>query len=366
MKIECVKNKLTNLISQVGRIAGKNQKHPVLGGVLLEVGGGSLFVSATNLDLGITGELPVRVFSEGRVVVPAQTLTSFLLQLPEEGNIVLEAGGGGLAISSKHSKTNIKLLNHEDFPIIPKTTQGQPSKISTQDLLGGLRAVWFAAATSAMKPELSGVYMYQDQKQLVFVATDSFRLAEKRVVVKKQIDLQPTLIPFRNVADIIRIFDGIGGEIEFVSTKNQTVLSGQNLRVVSRLIEGVFPDYQQIIPKNPKTEAVLLKQDLVSALKTAAVFSGTLNRVDVVVQPTKKLLEFSSENEHIGKNLTKLESVVKGEELSTSFNLHYLTDCPQALLQDSVSLGFNGPQKPLVLKGVGDNSFIYLVMPMNR
>lgn len=366
MKIECVKNKVTDIVLKIGRVVSKNQNLPILGCVLLEVGGSNLVVSATNLDLGVRGELPVRVSTDGRAAVPAQVFSALLSQLPNDGNITLEVDGGKLVVTSKYSKTSIKLLNHEDFPVVPKVVGGSSSTIPTQDLLSGFLSVWYSAAASAMKPELSSVYVYQEQKHLIFVATDSFRLAERRVAVKNRIDFQPILIPFKNVLDITKLFEGTKGEVEFVSTKNQATLTGGGLHVVSRLIEGTFPDYQQIIPKNPKTEAILLKQDLVSALKTSTIFSGSFHRVDFTVQPTKKLIEISAESDHVGKNLIRLESVVKGEDVSISFNLRYLSDCFQSLPQDSVSLSFNGPHKPLVVKGVGDNTFTYLVMPMNR
>ena len=367
MKIECVKNKITDLVLKISRVAGKTQNLPVLGCVLLSVEGGNLTVSATNLDFGVVGELPVRVFKGGRAAVPAQVLSSLLSQLSGEGSIVFEVNNGNLAVSSGHSQTNIKLLNHEDYPAIPNITDGaHRATIPITDLLGGLQAVWYGAAASAMKPELSSIYVFQDQKQFVFVATDSFRLAEKRVVTKKHTELQPSLIPYKNAVDTIKVFDGVKGDVELVSTKNQASFFAAGIRAASRLIEGTFPDYQQIIPKNPKTEVVLLKQDLISALKTSTIFSGALHRVDFVVQPSKKLVTVSAESDHVGKNTTQLEAAMKGEEISISFNLRYLTDCFQSLPQDSITLNFSGPHKPLVIRGVGDNTFTYLVMPMNR
>lgn len=366
MKIECVKNKLTELILKADRVVGKNQNLPILGCFLLKVNNGTLSVSATNLDLGVRGEMPVRVFKEGQAAVPAQVLSGFLSQLPNEGNISLEVEEGRLLVSSKYSKTNIKLLNSEDFPTLPSVQGGLSTTIAPQDLIKGFQSVWFSAATSSMKPELSSVYVFYDQKQLVFVATDSFRLAEKRISIKKQTDFQPILIPFKNVADIIRLFENEKSDIEFVFNKNQAAIRGAGLEVVSRLIEGTFPDYQQIIPKDHKTEVVVLKQDILSALKISTIFSGAFHRVDFSLSPTKKSFEVSSESDHIGKNTINPEAVIKGEEVKISFNLKYLTDCFQAIHQDSVTLHFSGAHKPLIIRGVGDSSFTYLVMPMNR
>lgn len=366
MKIECVKNKISELVSKAERVVGKNQNLPILGCFLLNAKDSALSVSATNLDMGFIGSIPVRVLSAGKAAVPAQVLSSFLSQLPNEGSISFEVSDGRLFISSKHSKTTIKLLNTDDFPTVPEVRDGVRSKIQTQDLLKGFQSVWYSAATSSMKPELSSVYVYHNQKQLIFTATDSFRLAEKKIQTKKQADFQPILVPFKNVSDIVRIFENNKEEIEIVAGKNQSSFTISDVKVVSRLIEGTFPDYQQILPKNFKTEVVLLKQDLISALKISTLFSGSFCKTDFKVSPQKKVFEVSSENDHVGKNLTQLESVVKGEELSISFNHKYIMDCFQSIQQDSVSLGFNGAHKPMVISGVGDTSFLYLVMPMNK
>ncbi len=366
MKIECIKNKITDLVSKAERVTGRNPNLPVLSCLLLQVENGHLKVNATNLDIGISGSLLVRVFMEGRIAVPASILGGFLSQLPNEENVVFEVVEGNLLVSTKHSKTTIKSLNSNDFPSIPSVVDGVSVILQGSDFIHGLQSVWYGAATSSMKPELSSVYVYSDHKDIVFAATDSFRLAEKRIQVKKPIEFHPILIPFKNVADIIRIFEDYKGPLNLTISKNQISLSGNDLYIVSRAVEGSFPDYQQIIPKNFKTEVVLLKQDLVSALKISNIFSGSFHRVELKVLPAKKIFEVSSENNHVGKNTMKLESVVKGEELLNNFNHRYIMDCFQSIHSDSVSLGFNGAQKPLVVKGVGDQTFTYLVMPMNK
>ncbi|HEY4499134.1 MAG TPA: DNA polymerase III subunit beta [Candidatus Paceibacterota bacterium] len=365
MKIECVKSKITNLLQKIERVAGKTQNLPILGCFLLQVVNGKLVISSTNLDLGVIGEVSVRVLKEGRVAVPVSVLSSLLTQLPQEGNVLFESAAGVFEVITKQTKTSIKTLNPDDFPNIPKT-EGSPITLPAQDFIKGLRAVWYAAAISSMKPELSSVYIHYDQKNLVFAATDSFRLAEKKIPVKKITDFHPLLIPFKNVSDTIRLFEDYRGDLEIVINKNQISFWGGEVYVVSRLVEGTFPDYEQIVPKTEKTEAVVLKQDFVSALKIATIFSNTFHQVGFLLSPNKKAFELETYNEHVGKNTMKLDAVLKGEELSMNFNHRYITDCFQSIAADSLLLRFNGPHKPLVVQGVGDQSFTYLVMPMNR
>ncbi len=366
MKIECVKNKLTELLTKMEKVVGKNTNHPVLKCFLFEAKNGRLLIKATNLDLGVQSEMVVRVLKEGMVAIPADVFTGLLVQTPPGGNVTLESSGTTLSVSTNHSKTVIKLLSADDFPNIPETSDEVSVSIPAPDLVKGLQSVWYASATSSMKPELSSVYVYYDQKHLIFVATDSFRLAEKKVVVKKISDFPQTLIPFKNVVDIIRLFSDYKGDVKLSAVKGQISLSGDDMYVVSRVVEGSFPDYKQIIPSTFKTEVTLLKQDFVSGLKISTIFSDTFHEVHFHLSPKKKLLELSAKNEHVGENTLSLDAVLKGDEIDISFNHRYLVECFQSIGADSLSLGFNGEHKPLVLHGISDSSFTYLVMPMNK
>lgn len=366
MKVECIKNKLTDAVRKTERVVNKNNNLPVLSCLLLRASGGVFSVIGTNLDLGIQTEFSTRVFSEGVVAVPAHVLSGFLSQLPGEGVVVLEEVGGGLLISTKHTTTTIQTLNPNDFPSIPVVGGGPQVLLPAPDVVRGFEAVWYGSATSSMKPELSSVCVYTDHNEVVFVATDSFRLAEKRIPIKKNIELPTLLIPFKNVVDIMKVFEGVRDNIILSINKNQISLQGGGLRVTSRVIDGTFPDYQQIIPKSFDTEVLLLKQDLSAALRVSAVFSGAFHQVGFRAAPAKKTFEVTAENGQIGKNTMLLDASVKGEEVEVGFNQRYLTDCFPAITTDSVTLGFNGPHKALVLKGAGDRSFTYLVMPVNK
>lgn len=367
MKVECVKKKITDLIKKAERVAGKNTNLPILNCLLLKAGKGTLSVGATNLDLGVMGELAVRVFKEGELAVPAAVLFGFLSQLGDDGNVVFESVGGNLTISTKHTNTTIKVFPVDEFPTIPMPIKESVVTILGHDIIKGFQSVWYSSAVSSMKPELSSVYVHPEDSAIVFTATDSFRLAEKKIHVKNLPNFHPILIPFKNIPDIIRIFEDYKGDLELCINKSQVSLSGSDsLYVVSRVVEGTFPDYKQIIPKECTTEAVVLREDLVSALKISSIFSDTFKQVSFTITPGKKLFEMSAENSHVGKNTTTLDAVVKGDEIKVNFNHRYILDCFQSISADSISLMFNGPHKPVVLRGVNDRSFTYLVMPMNK
>jgi DNA polymerase III subunit beta len=366
MKIECVKSKLTEVVNKTERVVGKNLTLPILSCLLLEVKNNLLTIHSTNLDLGVKVSIPVRVLKDGLVAVPGNIFHSFISQLPGEGNVTLEVVEKNLEVKTAHIKTIIKTFNPEDFPIIPSVSDPNSLKVSAKDFVKGLRSVWYSSATSSMKPELSSVYIHQTDNGVVFAATDSFRLAEKKIIVKNLRDFNPILIPFRNTAEIIRVFEEIDDPIELHISKGQISINHNNIYLVSRVVDGSFPDYEQIIPKDFKTEVTVLKQDLLNALKISTVFSDNFNQVNIKVVPSKKSFEIKTENANIGRNVISIESVVKGEELGINFNHKYIIDCFQSIEADSVTLGFNGQHKAVVIKGVGDRSFTYLVMPMNR
>jgi len=368
MKIECLKDKLSWAIAKAEKVTGKNLTLPVLSCVLLEAEKNNLTIKATNLDLGIEISIPVKTDKDGKVAVPGAVLNNFISSLGSDKTVTLEFVDGNLNISTESSSAVIKALPYEDFPTIPRVSDEKTFKITSTDFSKGLKAVWYSSAVSSMKPELSSVYIYpNDEDEIVFVATDSFRLAEKKIKSKKQVkDFSQILIPFKNIAEIIRILDEIKDEVTVCLDKNQISFTYSNIYLNSRVIDGVFPDYKQILPKEYKTEVIVLKQDLLNALKTANIFSDSFNQIHMRVVPSAKLFELKTKNANVGENTNKLDCNVSGEEVSINFNYKYVADCFQSVDSDSVSLSFNGLSRPVVVKGVSDKSFTYLVMPMNK
>jgi len=366
MKVECLKEKLYSAISKADKITGKNLSLPVLSCILIEAQGNFLKIKSTNLDLGLEIDIPAKVEIPGIVAVPGATISSFLSNLQDDKNVTLELIEGNLGVSTSNNKAVIKTYPIDDFPTIPKLENGKIFSISTIDFIKGLKAVWYSSSTSNIKPELSSVYIYSDEEGLVFVATDSFRLAEKKVRIKKVEDFGSVLIPFKNVADILKIINDEKEDLELSFTKNQISLKYNGTYLVSRVIDGNFPDYKQIIPKEFKTEAIVLKQDLINTLKLSNVFSDNFNQINIKALVSEKKFEFKTKNSNVGENLNKMTAAITGEDIEINFNFKYIIDCFQSIDSDSLSLSFNGLSKPVVIHGVSDKSFTYLVMPMNR
>lgn len=366
MKIECVKEKISKAISQAERIAGKNLSLPILSCILLEANKNNLTIRATNLDIGVEVNVPTKVVREGKVAVSGTVLNNLLNNITGDNSVVLETTENGLLkVQSKRTNTTVKTLPHDDFPSIPVVPEEQQIKIKAGDFVNGLKSVYYSAAVSSVKPELSSVYIASDDDFLIFAATDSFRLTEKRLRFKNKIR-DHILLPFKNVPEIMRLLGDIADEVTIFITKNQISFSHPNLYLTSRVIDGIFPDYRQIIPAGGSTEAVVLKQDLIQALKVANIFSDRFNQVNMTVSPSKKTFELKTTNNDLGETTNKIDAVLNGEDISVNFNHKYITDSFQSIEAESISLSWNGISRPLVIRGVGDKSFLCLVMPMNR
>lgn len=368
MKIELNFQKFKEAILSIDRIAGKHLTLPVLSCILVDIKKNTATFKATNLDIGAEVTLPVKADEEGVLALPAQVLSAFVGQIQAENQLVtLELVSGNLSITAAKTRGLIKTLPAEDFPSIPHIPEGQPFSVPADLLVKGLKSVWYSSSVSGVKPELSSVYVYRDADNLVFAATDSFRLAEKRIKAPAGSKIAELLIPFKNIPDIMRLLESMGSTVEVETNKNLISFKARDIYLVSRLIDGVFPDYRQIVPKGYNTEAIILKQDLVNALKISNIFSDKFNQVHFTIDPKGKLFEIQTKNSDIGENKVAVDAALTGDKVEINFNYKYIVDCFQSIDADSVSLQLGGMNRPMVIRPVsGDQSFMYLVMPMNR
>ena len=365
MKLECEIEKIKSGILQVEKITGKNLTLPVLSSILFIASGKSLKLRATNLSLGVEIEIPAKIEKEGIVAISGTILAGVFSNIFQNEPIKLESDDGNLLIKTKKNRIKLRGQIHDDFPTIP-TVDGKTFEIESKKLVDGIKSVYYSSSPSDIKPEISSVYIYSNEDSLIFVSTDSFRLAEKKIKMKKVEEIPGILIPFRNVSEILRIFGEIQDNIRVCFNKNQISFSSEGVYLTSRIIDGVFPDYRQIIPKEFGVEAVVLKQDLLNALRISNIFSDKFNQITLSIKPKEKVFELSSQNNDVGENKTYLDAAIKGKDVLLGFNYKYFLDCFQSINTDSISIRLNQSSKPIVISGSSDNSFTYLIMPMNR
>lgn len=365
MKLQCSIEKIKDGIYKAERVTGKNLTLPVLSSILFVASGKSLKLRATNLSLGIEIEIPAKIEKEGVAAVSGSVLSGIFSNMFQGENVHIESEDGNLMVKTKKTKIKLKGQPHEDFPTLP-TVSGSAFEIEAKKLTDGIKSVYYSSAVSDIKPEISSVYIYSDKDSLVFVSTDSFRLAEKKIKLKKAEEVPGVLVPFKNIPEILRVLGESPESLKVNFNKNLISFSSDNVYLTSRVIDGVFPDYRQIITGSFDTETIVLKQDLLNALKLSNIFSDKFNQVNFLIKPKEKIFELSSKNTEVGENKTDLDATLKGTNIELSFSYKYFSDCFQSISSDSVLIRLNQSSKPMAISGVSDNSFIYLVMPMNK
>ena len=366
MKFITTQNKLNDALSRAARVVTRNSTLPLLSCILLEAEKDVVVVRSSNLDLGVEIRFPARVEKPGTVAVSGSVLSNFVSLCRDDRGISFSLEEGELVVSGGGRTARIKRVPHEEFPVLPQIRDGARITLEIGDLLRALRAVFYSASLTALKPELASVFLKCGGGSLVCAATDAFRLAEKRLQLKKEISFDPFLLPVKSVADVVRIFDGIEGDTELAVDKNQCSIACGDIYLTSRLIDGVFPDYEQFMPTGRQTEVVVLRHDFLNALKATSIFSDQFHQVSLRIGPAERVFEVETKNADIGAHTELLQAALEGDDVSMRFNGRYLMDPLQTINSDSIILRFNGAEKPVVLSGVGDQSFRYLVMPMNR
>lgn len=366
MKLESTLEKIIDAVHRVQKIPTKNSTLPILENVLLIAEDNTLTLRSTNLHVGVEVSLPVKITEPGRVAVKLDVFSQIIGSLKNEHKVVLETQDSILLIKTEKSDMEIKLFPDADFPTLPRVEDGVSLMVPLGVLIDGVRSVYYSASVSEIKPEISSVYVYTENNELVFVSTDSFRLAEKRIVCEGVSDFPGIIIPIKNIQDCIKVFAGIDDQAKVSFTKNQLSMESENIYFTSRIIDGNYPDYAQIIPKEFSTEAVVLKDDITQALRLVNVFSDNFNQIKIHIKKDSGQIYLNSRNTDVGENNTAVDAAVTGSDIEVFMNHKYLSDVLSVVAGDSITFYFSEKNRPCIVRGVGDGSFLYLIMPMNR
>jgi DNA polymerase-3 subunit beta len=365
MKFECSTEQLFKAVGTAVRFVERRPNLPVLVSVLIVVEGSRVLLRATNLECGVEVAVPAKVSQNGTAAVPASVLNGFLSNARGKTvSVVLQKEV--LKIETDRASASIKTIQHDDFPNLPRVPATNSFTAKAGDLMKVLRAVVYCASTSAIKPEQQSVLLFAEAGKLIAAATDSFRLAEKSVPLRAGGSVPQLLLPARNAAELIRILEGQSGDVELYYTENQISTHVDDTYYTSRLLDGAFPNYRQVVPKSFSTEAVVLREDFSQALKSLSIFADKFAQISVEVLPKEKVVRFTSRNPDVGESTSTVRAAAQGEAVVLNFNGRYLADSLQSVSGESVRLCSNGPGKAILIKDAGDESFFYLAMPMNR
>lgn len=367
MKLSCTQENLNKGLSIVSHIASKNISLPILNNVLLKTENGVLKLSTTNLEMGITCDIRSKIEKEGSFTVSAKLLHDYISLLPNE-RVDIELKNNELELNCKNSKTVIKGIAAAEFPLIPSVSSKDVCRIKTSGFRKALSGVAFAVAFDETRPEISGVYFNFEKDKLIMVATDSYRLAEKAIEVEKPFtENKSVIVPIKTVQELIRIL-GEGDEtITIYINENQILFTFNGVNLVSRIIEGQYPDYKQIIPKEFKTKVTINTQELIKTIKAVSLFCRSgVNDVSLKFLPDKKEVNVSATNIQLGENITRIDGEVEGEENNIVFNYRYLIEGVQNINTEDSVLEINSSMNPGVLKPKDEDNYLYIIMPIKQ
>ncbi len=366
MIISLDKKIFSEAVHTVARFAErKSGTLPVLSSILILAGDEGIKLRATNLETGIDLKLEGTCTTKGVVAVPAVVLQQIAGSLTNEGSITLEHTGDILSLSSGTGKSSIKTIPYDDFPSIPFPENPKNRIILPGIILKNLfTTIASCASSSTIRPELSSIYLSIEGGVLTAVATDSFRLAEKKVPLTNKGTQGKFLIPAKNALDIAQALPDDDIIISF--DEHQCAFVSQGGMLVSRLTNATYPDYRQIIPKESVVEAVILRKDFETALKRTTIFSDAFQKIRISFDQKKNKFILFARNTDIGESTETISANISGTALDLSFNHRYLSAVLALTNAESLSLLAAGIGRPLIIKGVGDTSLLYLVSPMNQ
>lgn len=385
MKFSCTQENLNQGLAVVSHIASKNVNLPILGNVLIKGDDKVLRFSSTNLEIAIKCVVRGKIEEQGEFTVPSKLFADYVSLLPKD-RVDVELEGNALSVSCGTYQTKLNGIAASEFPLIPTIEGQQKFSVKVNDLRRAVSQVLFAVAPNESRPEISGVLFKfmpgaTGGLELVLAATDSYRLAEKVITVneghstgiKEPVNV---IVPSRTVAEIIRILgvfkDSLENpeELEIHIGENQILFAYDTVELISRTIEGKYPDYRQLIPDRFETEVVVSKDELARAVKTASLFSRTgLNDIHFTFTPDSTI-KLASTNAQTGEHAVNLDGAIQGKQNSITVNFRYFLDGVNNIESENVILQLIDGMSPCVVRGYGDGQpmkeYLYIVMPIRQ
>ena len=371
MEFTCTQENLKLALQNASGAAGKNIHLPILNNTRIEVSEGSVVLTTTNLEMAVQVNLRAKVESTGVFTVPAKTLVDYV-QLASGDQVTVKKVDNELVVSSGKSKTKIKGNSAEEFPVVPAVEGGVVFTLNTKTFKSALAKVLFACSRSEVRPELSGVYFQFNSTvgTLTMAATDSYRLAEVSTVIAETKESEPknSIIPHRTLFEVSRVMSsGVDGDVVVQVDESQVVFAIGDVRVTSRVIEGKYPDYRQIIPETSKTTATFLTDAFIKEVKAASLFASQgINAVSIDCNVEEGGVGVSSTSTQLGEHSSVLTASLSGEEVSTLLNYRYVLDGLNAVGAEEVEMKLNESTTPVLLQPKGDTSYTYIVMPIRQ
>lgn len=379
MKLTITQDNFKKAVSITERIVGKQIALPILENILFETKHGMLKVSATNLEIGVVFRIGAKIENEGSITIPARIIGSFVSNLPPHGAVILEKKNSVLQITSGFYRAQIKGTEAQEYPIIPESENNPLFSLSPEMLKKAASQILSCAATDNARPELTGINVIFYEKDIHLAATDSFRLAEAIIPIEVVKDIyanfvaknQSIIIPAQTLSEVLRIVEGDNQKIQVAIEENQIFFSIGSAKIVSRLINGKYPEYKHIIPQKFATQIMVTKDDLLRAIKVSSIFTNSKSGEILLTARDKKIV-IESQSVESGENKTEVVADIRGPEQKIVFNPRYILDGINSVSTNSLDLFINNGSSPAVIKMVDEKSlkpinlFTYVVMPIKN
>lgn len=371
MKLTILQENLSKGLIIVSKTITSKSQLPILANILFDASKEGLKITSTNLETGINVFLPAKIEEKGSITVPARIITDLVASLPAD-KISLNVNKEKLEVTCLTYRAVINGIASSEFPHVPslKKPSGQEKEIllEKENFSKAINQVVFAAAADATRPVLNGVRISGNEGKIKLVATDGYRLSISEFVMSKKATIPTLIVPARALVEVVRIVEAEGEDEEQIKvaiTKevNQVIFSTGNTEIVSRLIEGDFPEFEKIIPERGETIVTVDKEEFSRAVRSASIFakdSANIARVKI----KDKRLKISANTPEVGENEIDIEVKTKGEEVKIAFNCRFLQDFLNVFSQESFVFETSGSLKPGLFKAPQDSSFLHIIMPV--
>ncbi len=366
MKFICTQENLSRGLHVVSRAASKNVSLPILNNVLLIAEGGAVRLQTTNLEVAITTIVRAKIETEGRYTVNSRLFTDFVSTVKGD-HVTVQIVGDGLQVQSDQTETVIRGMPADEFPILPIVQQGESVEVPASVFSRALREVVFAVATDETRPEICGVYLSLQQRECNLAATDSHRLSERTIVLPVATTAAVhAIIPARAAQEILRITEDESASMILQIDEQQASVQCGETTLVTRLIEGQYPEYRQLIPSSFEVKVTLKKDEFLDAVRAASLFSQPgIHDIAIKVGADKDIQIFATSTQ-AGRHTATVAAEVDGGEKEVVFNSRYVIDGIQNLPGDEIQMELGGAQAPGVLRPTATVGAVYLIMPIRQ
>lgn len=355
-------------LAVVSRAVSSRSTLPVLANVLLRTQDAGLKLTATNLEIGITYWVPGRIDTEGSLTVPARLMSEVVSSLRSGERVDLEIENGTtLSIHSGRQQAHLRGIDAEEFPVIPAAGERPTTRIAQKVLKQALSEVVFAAASDEARPILTGVLTRFSGDTVTFAAADNYRIAVKTIPTLDSVEETSVVVPGRSYTELMRILSDTDEPVDVMlaQSKSQILFHIEGVDLVSRLIDGQFPNYQQVLPTSHTTRAVIDREELLKAVRLSALIaSSAANVVKLRMEGGESGSLTIQAAADVGEAQGEVEAAIEGDPVTIAFNARYLQEALQNVDVDQLGLEFTGPLSPGVLRPVGDNEYVHVIMPV--